>query len=169
MFQKFVLPDVLRGRLKVVFCGTRPGNESARRQAYYAGPGTKFWPTLHKVGLTPRRLKPAEYPAVTRMGIGLTDIVKVTFGNDEGITERAWDTFSLELKLRRYRPRVIAFNGKTAASKALGIPTAKLRYGRQEAPLVRSVVYVLPSTSGRAGSFWDIRHWRALAREVRDL
>lgn len=50
-----VLPDVIDHDLSVVFCGTAAGNESARRRAYYAGPGNAFWPTLFKVGLTPRQ------------------------------------------------------------------------------------------------------------------
>jgi hypothetical protein len=31
-----------------------------------------------------------------------------------------------------------------------------------------TAVFVLPSTSGRAGSFWDAAHWHALAEFVRE-
>src|SRR5580704_10816331 len=64
----FVLPDVLRPALKIVFCGTAAGTVSARRGHYYAHPQNKFWPTLHAIGLTPRRLDPSEFPLVGEWG-----------------------------------------------------------------------------------------------------
>ena len=78
-----ILPDLLAPGLDIVFCGTAVGAESARRRAYYAGPGNAFWPTLAQVGLTPRRLKPEEYPLLLTFGIGLTDLAKHVSGNDD--------------------------------------------------------------------------------------
>ena len=43
------LPDILQPNLKVVFCGTAAGDASAKKRAYYAGPGNRFWKTLHEV------------------------------------------------------------------------------------------------------------------------
>jgi double-stranded uracil-DNA glycosylase len=37
-----VLPDVIRPGLKIVFCGTAPGNVSAARGACYAHPRNRF-------------------------------------------------------------------------------------------------------------------------------
>ena len=51
-----ILPDVLESGLDLVLCGTAAGRKSAEMLAYYAKPGNRFWPTLHAVGLTPRRL-----------------------------------------------------------------------------------------------------------------
>ena len=62
-----VLPDVLGPGLRIVFCGSAAGAVSARVGAYYAGPGNRFWPTLHRVGLTPRLLAPAEFRTVLRL------------------------------------------------------------------------------------------------------
>jgi TDG/mug DNA glycosylase family protein len=56
-----LLDDLLRPGLRIVICGTAAGERSAKLGAYYAGPGNKFWRTLHKVGLTPRALIPAEF------------------------------------------------------------------------------------------------------------
>ena len=61
-----VLPDVLAPGLHVVFCGSAAGAVSARVGAYYAGPGNRSWPTLHRVGLTPRLLAPTEFRIVLR-------------------------------------------------------------------------------------------------------
>lgn len=60
-----VLPDVVGPCLDIIFCGTAAGKASAQRKAYYAGPGNAFWPTLHKVGLTPHQLKPEEFRSLT--------------------------------------------------------------------------------------------------------
>jgi G:T/U-mismatch repair DNA glycosylase len=38
-----ILPDVLQPDLKVVFCGTAAGTQSAQAGAYYAGRGNYFW------------------------------------------------------------------------------------------------------------------------------
>ena len=56
-----VLPDVLGTGLNVVFCGTAAGSASAHAGAWYAGPGNKFWGTLHEVGFTPYRLAPSQF------------------------------------------------------------------------------------------------------------
>ena len=77
-----ILPDVLAPGLRIVFCGSGAGAASAARGAYYAGPGNKFWPTLHAVGLTPRRLAPEEFASVLEYGIGLTDLAKTRSGPD---------------------------------------------------------------------------------------
>ena len=78
----YVLPDLLQPGLRVVFCGTAAGTISALRGQYYAHPQNKFWPTLHGIGLTPRRLDPSEYPRLAEWGVGLTDIAKHVFGMD---------------------------------------------------------------------------------------
>jgi hypothetical protein len=73
-----VLPDILVPNLHIIFCGTAVVNVSAQRGAYYAGPGNMFWPTLHAVGLTSRRLQPEAYREVLSFGLGLTDSVRMS-------------------------------------------------------------------------------------------
>jgi TDG/mug DNA glycosylase family protein len=158
-----ILPDVLPPHLKVVFCGTAAGRASARAGAYYAGPGNRFWETLHRIGLTPHQLHPAEDPTVARYGIGLTDIVKTAYGADADLPAAAFDAAGLWARLVAARPLAVAFNGKRAAVGALGRAVAA--YGPQ-APYAGIAVFVLPSTSGAARRFWDIRHWRELAHWV---
>ena len=92
---KDILPDVLMSGLKIVFCGTAAGNESARQGAYYAHPGNKFWRTLHVIGLTPRKLRPAEFAEVLEYGIGLTDLAKYVSGNDDTLSPRDFDPAAL--------------------------------------------------------------------------
>jgi TDG/mug DNA glycosylase family protein len=165
-----VLPDVLAPGLNVVFCGSAAGFKSARLGAYYAGPGNKFWPTLHRVGLTPRLIAPAEFRSVLEFGLGLTDLCKTGFGNDVDLDPAHDDVPGLLRKIRRYRPRVLAFTAKRPAFivlRALGVGKASPAYGLQEAMIGETRLFVLTSPSGRAGSFWTEAPWRDLAVLVR--
>jgi TDG/mug DNA glycosylase family protein len=167
MADRFILPDVLADGLDVVFVGTAPGRRSAELGAYYAGPGNRFWPTLHRVGLTQRRLAPQDYPAVLALGIGLTDVAKTAFGADHEIAREAFDPAGLTAKLARYRPRIVAFTSKTGAGLWLGCPTDSIAYGHREPPARQMPeIFVLPSPSGRAGRYWSEAPWRALADRV---
>jgi TDG/mug DNA glycosylase family protein len=161
-----VLPDVLRPGLAVVFCGTAAGAASARRGAYYAGPGNSFWRALHEAGLTPRRLSPADFPTLPDHGIGLTDLNKTEFGQDVDLTPAAFDVAGLAAKVEAHRPARLAFTSKTAAAIALGTTTGKLPLGRQAEAWHGAEVWVLPSPSGQARRFWDMAPWRALGERV---
>src|SRR5580700_5850776 len=77
-----ILPERLKPGLKLVFCGTAAGRQSALQKAYYAHAQNKFWRTLCEIGLTPRLFAASEYPALWELGIGLTDIAKFTSGMD---------------------------------------------------------------------------------------
>lgn len=156
-----VLPDILAPDLAVVFCGTAAGEASARRRAYYAGPGNAFWPTLFKVGLTPRRFEPGEYPEVVRHGLGLTDIVKTASGADSVLPAHLFDRARLHEVIREYAPRVLAFTGKRAAEAFLG---HRVDYGLQERTVEQTRLFVLPSPSGAARRYWSEAPWRDLAR-----
>lgn len=158
-----MIPDVLRPGLKLVFCGTGPSRISDRAKAYYANPGNRFWPTLHAVGLTPRRLAPAEYPLLAEFGIGLTDIAKAHVGQDAEIDPAHIDATALARRIRRNAPGILAFTSKMAASLYLGRPTGRIDYGFAGETIGPTKLYVLPSPSGLATSYWDIDWWKKLA------
>lgn len=167
-----VLPDVLTHGLTIVFCGTAAGNESARRRAYYAGPGNAFWPTLFKVGLTPRQLAPEEFRQVLQHGIGLTDMAKNVSGMDRDLTASDFDRDALISKIHRYSPKFLAFTSKASAKAFL--EREHVPYGLLEDGLGETRMFVLPSPSGAARGYWDLGHWEELAslakrsREVTD-
>src|SRR5208283_2642408 len=107
-----VLPDLLRPGLKIVFCGTAPGTTSALRGHYYAHPQNKFWPTLHAIGLTPRRFDPSEFQLLLDWGVGLTDLAKNAYGMDKELPPgslglRARET--LRQNILRHQPAILAF------------------------------------------------------------
>jgi TDG/mug DNA glycosylase family protein len=74
------LPDQLQDQLRLVFVGTAAGQRSADTGHYYAGPGNRFWRTIHEVGITPHRYGPREFPALLKLGIGVTDLCKLGAG-----------------------------------------------------------------------------------------
>jgi TDG/mug DNA glycosylase family protein len=158
-----MLPDILQSGLKLVVCGTAVGEKSAAAGAYYAGPGNTLWATLHDVGLTPRRLSPAEFRILPTFGIGLTDIVKCRAGNDDALSDGDFDVAGFEKKMLQFAPRALAFNGKRAAAVFFGCGTGSLKYGLAAERIGDSAIFVLPSTSGAARGFWSIEPWRELA------
>lgn len=163
-----VLPDVLPPGLRLVFCGTQAGRASAQRGAYYAGPGNKFWRTLHEVGLVPQQLDPADFREMPRYGIGFTDVAKATFGPDAGLKRHHFDAESFNEKMTSRPPVFIAFNGKRAAQAIFERPGPAISYGLQSTRIAGAAVFVLPSTSGAAAGFWSIEPWRELASAMKE-
>jgi double-stranded uracil-DNA glycosylase len=134
--------------LKVLFCGINPGLYSAATGNHFARPGNRFWPALHRAGFTPRLLHPAEKELLLEAGYGLTNLVsRATAAADElsgGELVAGGKQFGL--KVRRYRPRIVAFLGIGAYRHAFGRPKATL--GRQPEAFEGATVWVLPSPSG---------------------
>ena len=158
----FVLPDVLAPGLRIVFCGTAAGRESARQGAYYAHPQNRFWRALQEAGLTPRRLAPTEFELMPSLGLGLTDLAKFDSGMDRDLRAGAMQPAPLRAKIEAYAPRVLAFTSLTAGRRFLGRSAG---FGMQEQRIGETLIWVLPSPSPAALWNWDIEPWRALARQ----
>jgi double-stranded uracil-DNA glycosylase len=162
-----ILPDVLAPGLRVVFCGTAAGTESARQQAYYAHPQNRFWRALHEAGLTPRRLAPAEYPLMPGFGLGLTDIAKHVSGMDRELPPGALGRDPCErlrAKIEAHTPRALAFTSLTAGRRFLG----RANVGLQTPGIGETRIWVLPSPSPTATWNWDFTAWAALAASLRE-
>lgn len=162
-----IVPDLLRENLSLVLCGTAPSRASKEAMAYYAHPGNIFWKTLFDVGLTPRLVAPTDYARLLAWNIGLTDLNKTEWGADSELSPAGFDVPAFREKMRRYAPRVIAFDSKFAASKFFGKKT--IAYGLQSETLFDSALFVVPSTSGRARNYFEIGHWRVLADLINSL
>jgi TDG/mug DNA glycosylase family protein len=163
------LEDLLRHKLKVVFCGTAAGTVSAERGQYYVGPGNKFWETLYKIGLTKRKMDPGEYWDVMSEGIGFTDLVKGKSGMDKVLEESDFKEGRKRLRreIEKYQPRVLCFNGKRAAKEYFGVK--RVEYGLQEERIGETRVFVAPSTSAAARRWWDCEFWEELADLVNEI
>jgi len=158
-----ILPDLLKDNLNIVFCGTAAGNKSAERKAFYAGTGNLFYPTLASCGFTPHIFKPHEYPELLNYNIGLTDLAKHHFGLDKDLKKEHFDIENFESKILQFQPKIVCFNGKEAAKVYFGLKTTKLvSYGVQNKSIGKTSLYVAPSTSLQAISYWDERIWQHL-------
>lgn len=156
-----VLPDVLSPGLDIVFCGTAAGAASARKRAYYAGPGNAFWPTLLAVGLVPMAVRPHEFGTLTRWQMGFTDLAKKVSGSDSVLGKRHFDVGRLRALVLEHQPRIVAFTGKRAAVEFVG---RAVGYGLLAERIGETRLFVLPSPSGAARRHWNLDPWRELSR-----
>ena len=167
--QKHILPDRLKPGLKLVFCGTAAGRQSALQQAYYAHGQNKFWKTLHRVGLTPQLFLPQDYEKLWDLGIGLTDIAKHAYGMDHQLPKDALGPqaiAALKARILKAQPRILAFTSLHGGRKVMG---ARAVAGEQADRLGETRVFILPSPSPLADNHWDIGPWRELAKAMKHL
>ena len=161
-----ILEDLLRPELRLVICGTAAGTRSAEIGAYYAGPGNKFWRTIHTIGLTPHLIVPEDWRSLDTFGIGFTDMAKNHFGMDKDLPAGCFDAGRLRAAIEEVQPRTLAFNGKAAARAFFG--SGPIGYGRHEETVGKTAIWVLPSTSGAASGAWSIGPWQELADVIRE-
>jgi len=132
----------------VLFCGINPGLYSAATGNHFARPGNRFWPALHAAGFTPRRLHPSQKDELLRSGYGLTNLVAraTASAGDLEPAEFVRGKRALAAKVRRYRPKIVAFLGMGAYRHAFADAAAGL--GEQPRGFEGARVWVLPSPSG---------------------
>ncbi|MFD3916979.1 G/U mismatch-specific DNA glycosylase [Streptomyces sp. NPDC058603] len=150
-----VIPDVVAGGLRVLFCGINPGLMSAATGHHFARPGNRFWPVLHLSGFTPRRLKPAEQDELLTYGLGITNVAaRATARADELTAEEFREGGRiLTAKVERLRPSWLAVVGITAYRTAYD--DKKARIGPQERTIGDTRIWALPNPSGLNA------HWTA--------
>ena len=162
------LPDYLRPGLDVVFVGINPGLASAARGRHYAGPGNHFWPLLYEAGFVPEPLTYEDDWRVLDFAIGLTNLVERPSrgSGDLSRAELAAGADPLREKLRRYRPRVVCFNGKMIYEAFAG---RRCQLGLQAERAESALAFVMPSTSARTAAYQradKLRFFRSLKRIV---
>jgi TDG/mug DNA glycosylase family protein len=140
--------DLLHPGLRVLFCGINPSLYSAAVGHHFARPGNRFWPALYRAGFTDQQLSPFEERLLLQAGCGITNLVVRATASAEELTpeELAAGARVLTRKVRRYKPRAVAFLGIGAFRLAYGQPKAAL--GRQAARLDGAECWVLPNPSG---------------------
>ena len=156
-----ILPDVLDYNLNIVFCGMAASKKSKELKAYYAGPGNKFYKTLNTINLTNEVIIPKAYKELLNYNIGLTDICKTDYGNDDELNSQKYDPSGLLTKITKYQPRILCFNGKMAAKVYFN--KKNVNYGLQKQTIGKTKIFIAPSTSCAANGFWDINIWNQLA------
>jgi double-stranded uracil-DNA glycosylase len=150
-----VVPDVVAGGLRVLFCGINPSLMTAVTGHHFAHPGNRFWPVLHRSGFTPRQLKPSEQGQLLEYGLGITNVVaRATARADQLGTEEFRDGGRvLSAKVEELAPRWLAVVGITAYRTAFG--DRRARIGPQERTIGGARVWALPNPSG-LNAHWTV-------------
>ncbi len=104
---------------------------------------------------------------MAEFGIGYTDVNKTEFGQDAELDPAHFDASAVRRKLKRYKPKLLAFTSKNAAMAFYG--HRKITFGRQLELVEGAEVHVLHSPSGLARSHWDIAPWQELAKRFKKL
>src|SRR4051812_16673315 len=140
--------DVVGPDLRVLFVGINPGLYTAATGHHFARPGNRFWPALHAAGFSARLLHPSEQRDLLSRGYGITNLVnRATATADEVAPEEfIAGRRRLAAKVRRWKPRIVAFLGVGAYCHAFGMRRASL--GEQPKRFEGARVWVLPNPSG---------------------
>ncbi|MGY1858196.1 G/U mismatch-specific DNA glycosylase [Modestobacter sp. SYSU DS0290] len=142
------LRDVVAPDLDVLFCGINPSLRSAEVGHHFARPGNRFWPALHRGGLTPRLLTPAEDRELLAYGLGVTNVVARPTRTAAELSPEEFREGAEQLAalVAQYRPRVLAVLGVTAWRVAFDRPKATL--GPQPERVGGALTWVAPNPSG---------------------
>jgi len=120
--------------LRLLIVGINPGLWTAAVNAPFARPGNRFWPSLHRAGLTDHvidasiGLLPGDESHLADRGIGITNLVgRATARADELSRDelRAGGAALVE-RVAQLRPTVVAVAGITAFRTAFALPKATL-------------------------------------------
>ena len=147
------LPDLLRKDLDVVFCGINPALSAARAGHHFSNPNNRFWRVLYRAGFTPHLIQPENDRTILQYGCGLTAAVERPTVSASELTSHEFREAAGELKrkLRRYRPRYLAFLGKPAFAAIFR--KGSVKWGQQFMRFGGAEVWVLPNPSGLNRAF----------------
>lgn len=142
------IPDLVRSGLDILMVGINPSLYSAALGLHFARPGNRFWPTMAGAGFVPAGTTAFEQELLLATGVGITNIVdRATVAADElSHDELAAGARALTDKVRRLRPRVLAFLGVSAYRNGFGRKRAAV--GEQAETIDDTKIWVLPNPSG---------------------
>lgn len=171
-------------RLRLLIVGINPGLWTAAVNAPFARPGNRFWPSLHRAGLTEHvvdastGLSAGNERQLLSRGIGVTNLVGRATARADELTREELRVGGERLveRARELRPGVVAVAGITAFRVAFVKPKAAM--GPQDTTAIRGwpedmALWVVPQPSGlNAHETIDslAARWRAVwdAVEARD-
>ena len=161
-----MLQDIIAQGLQIVFT-LAYSEKSQRHNLYYVYERNIFYKMLAKTGFTERELKPTEEVLLPRLGIGLVNIRR-DFPEDPRIRQVQATIF--KEKILKYKPLVVAFNGKEGARIYFGkASTKEIKPGLQEETIGKTKLYVASSTAFRAQQYFEEDNWQQLKELVNTL
>ncbi|UVE96894.1 mismatch-specific DNA-glycosylase [Dietzia sp. B32] len=174
-----VLPADTSG-LRLLIVGVNPGLWTAAVNAPFARPGNRFWPALHRAGLTDHVVDAAagfsseDENQLLARGIGMTNLVGRATARADELTrdELRAGAERVTVLAREMRPHVVAVAGITAFRIAFARP--KAGYGEQDTSDIPGwsgdvTLWVVPQPSGlNAHETIDslAEHWRQVWNAV---
>jgi len=162
--------------VQILFVGINPGVRSATIGHHFAGYSNRFWKLLYDSRLVDEPIKAEDDGRLPEWGLGITNLIARMTPGIDGLhrEEYASGERVLRRKVRRWRPRVVAFLGvtlfRTVFRRGAG---DRVVLGQQHETFEGARVFVLPNPSGRNANFsYDdmlaaFRRLRPLARRPR--
>jgi TDG/mug DNA glycosylase family protein len=147
------LGDLLAEDLDVLFCGINPALSAAISGHHFSNRNNRFWRVLHLSGFTPHLIRAEDDHTILQYGCGLTAAVErpTVRASELARNEFHVGAEALEMKVRRCRPRFVAFLGKPAFATIFN--KSLVVWGRQGINLGNADVWVLPNPSGLNRAF----------------
>ncbi len=148
------LRDVIAPDARVMFVGINPSLRSAEVGHHFASPGTPFWRVLYASGLTPVPLSYEEDWRLAEFSMSLTNLCPRPSREAAELTAAEIQAGKRLLlrKIRRLRPRLIAFVGVSIYRQFFPASTSK-GPGFKPETLEGAGIFVLPNPSGRNAAF----------------
>ena len=146
--------DLAGPTVRLLLVGINPGLWTAAVNAHFARPGNRFWPALHRAGITPwlvdasAGMTSGDLAMLHERGIGISNIASTASARADELTaeDLLVGARRLEATVERLQPQVVAVLGLTASRQAFGRPKASA--GRQLERLGETELWVLPNPSG---------------------
>jgi double-stranded uracil-DNA glycosylase len=148
------LPDVTFPDARIMFVGINPSLRSAELGHHFAGRGNPFWRILYAAGLTPVPLTYEEDKRLAEFGMALTNLCPRPSREASELTAAEIQAGKRLLlgKVRRLRPRMVAFVGISIYRQFFSASTSK-GPGLKPETLAGAAIFVLPNPSGRNAAF----------------
>jgi double-stranded uracil-DNA glycosylase len=150
------LRDRVRPPVCVLFVGINPGVRSAQTGHHFAGFSNRFWKLLYEARVVPEPVTFEDDDRLHEWGLGITNLIpRATPGIDSlRPDEYVAGTRTLRGKVRRWKPRVVAFVGVTVFRAVFACPTGTpVSVGLHRSRFEGARVVVLPNPSGRNAHF----------------
>ena len=166
------LRDCIQPGMQVLFVGINPGVRSAQTGHHFAGYSNRFWKLLHESELVSEPLTYQEDRRLPEWHLGLTNIISRCSAGIDALdpAEYRQGVATLERKIRRYQPRIVALLGVTIFRmlfSAKDQPRGRLDLGPTTAQLGGSRVFLLPNPSGR-NAHYSYRRMLTAFQALRD-
>ena len=148
------LRDILIPKPRILFVGINPSLRSEQVGHHFASPGNPFWRLLYAARLVSEELKCEDDKRMPEFGLAMTNVcARATRSAAElSSAEIKRGHQLLERKVRRVRPRVVAFVGVTIYRSFFRITDGE-GPGLKEERIGDARVFVLPNPSGLNASF----------------